>query len=46
MNDDSIINDTCGANIAELVDSMLDGNVYINVHSTNMPSGVIRGQIE
>lgn len=46
LNDDSIINDTCGANIAELVDSMLDGNVYINVHSTNMPSGVIRGQIE
>lgn len=46
LNDESIINDACGANIAELVDSMLDGNVYINVHSTGVPGGVIRGQIE
>lgn len=46
LNDDSIINDACGADIAELVGSMLDGNVYINVHSTGHPSGEIRGQIE
>lgn len=45
LNDDSIINDVCGANIAELVGSMLGGNVYLNVHSTDHPGGVIRGQV-
>lgn len=46
LNDGSIINPVCGSNIAELVGSMLDGNVYINVHSTAFPGGVIRGQVE
>ncbi len=46
LNDDSILNPACGANLAELVGAMLDGNVYINVHSTQVPSGVIRGQVE
>jgi hypothetical protein len=30
----------------ELVGSMLDGNVYLNVHSTAHPGGVIRGQVQ
>ena len=46
LTDASIINPACGATIMELVDSMLDGNVYLNVHSTSNPGGVIRGQIE
>lgn len=46
LTDASIINPACGANIMELVDSMLDGNVYLNVHSTSNPGGVIRGQVE
>jgi len=46
LTDDSIINPACGANIAELVDSMLDGNVYLNVHSTDHPGGVVRGQVQ
>lgn len=46
LTDASIINPACGASIAELVDSMLDGNVYLNVHSTDHPGGVIRGQVE
>ncbi|MEJ8567178.1 CHRD domain-containing protein [Elongatibacter sediminis] len=46
LNDDSIIDDACGADIAGLVGSMLDGNVYINVHSSGVPSGVVRGQVE
>ena len=45
LTDESILGPACGANIAELVESMLDGNVYINVHSTEVPSGVIRGDI-
>lgn len=46
LTDESILNPDCGENIAELVDSMLTGNVYINVHSTNVPSGVVRGQVQ
>jgi len=46
LTDESIINPACGANLAELVDAMLDGNVYVNVHSTSMPAGVVRGQVE
>jgi len=46
LTDDSIINPACGANIVELVDSMLDGNVYLNVHSTDHPGGVVRGQVQ
>jgi hypothetical protein len=46
LTDASIINPVCGASIAELVGSMLDGNVYLNVHSTDHPGGVIRGQVE
>jgi len=46
LTDASIINAACGATIAELVESMLDGNVYLNVHSTSHPGGVVRGQVE
>ena len=46
LTDDSIINPACGATIMELVGSMLDGNVYLNVHSTDHPGGVIRGQVQ
>ncbi len=46
LTDDSIINPLCGATIAELVESMLDGSVYLNVHSTDHPGGVVRGQVE
>ena len=45
LGDDSILNPACGENIAELVGSMLDGNVYINVHSMDHPGGEVRGQI-
>jgi hypothetical protein len=46
LTDASIINPACGATIMELVGSMLDGNVYLNVHSTAHPGGVIRGQVQ
>lgn len=46
LTDASIIDDACGATIAELVNSIYDGDVYINVHSKANPGGEIRGQIQ
>jgi hypothetical protein len=45
LSEGNIINDKCGATIAELVESMEDGDTYVNVHSPTNPSGEIRGQI-
>lgn len=45
LTDANIINTACGATIAELVQSMKDGNAYVNVHSVANPGGEIRGQI-
>lgn len=36
----------CGSNLEELAQSMIDGNVYVNLHSDMYPSGEIRGQLE
>ena len=44
--DDSIIDPVCGETISDLVDSMIEGNVYVNVHSAANPAGEIRGQIQ
>lgn len=46
VTDANIVDQTCGATIAELVDSMRDGNTYVNVHSIDHPGGEVRGQIE
>jgi hypothetical protein len=42
----NIVNPLCGATIAELVQSMRDGDTYVNAHSPAFPGGEIRGQIE
>jgi hypothetical protein len=41
----NITNTACGATIAELVQSMRNGNTYVNAHSPAFPTGEIRGQI-
>jgi hypothetical protein len=45
LTDANITNPACGATIAELVQSMRNGNTYVNVHSIAFPAGEIRGQI-
>ena len=52
-NDNILADNTPGTNcpddidtIADLLDSMLDGNIYVNVHSVANPDGEVRGQVE
>ncbi len=45
VTDDNIFNDVCGATLAEIVEAIRNGNVYVNVHSVANPGGEIRGQV-
>ncbi|ANM32440.1 hypothetical protein ABI59_22800 [Acidobacteria bacterium Mor1] len=36
----------CGETVEEVVESILDGRVYVNVHSAGNPAGEVRGQVE
>lgn len=45
LTDANIVNPACGTTVAELVQSMKDGNTYVNAHSPANPGGEIRGQI-
>ncbi len=41
-----ILGTDCGSTIADLTQAMLDGNIYINVHSVAHPGSELRGQVE
>ena len=41
----NIVDTACGETIAELIESMRDGNTYVNVHSIANQAGEVRGQI-
>ncbi len=45
IDDDNIIDDVCGATVAELVAAFASGDAYVNVHSAANPGGEVRGQI-
>ncbi len=45
LDEGNIVDRTCGATIAGLVESFMNGNAYVNIHSAGNPAGEIRGQI-
>lgn len=47
LTDQSFTNTTtaCGDTLADLVDAANAGNVYVNVHTVDLPAGAIRGQL-
>ncbi|SEO56061.1 CHRD domain-containing protein [Halogranum amylolyticum] len=42
---DDLVGPLAGASLADLVDGMENGNTYVNVHTEEVPSGEIRGQL-
>jgi hypothetical protein len=45
LTDVNIVNNVCGATLAELIEEMRNGNTYVNVHTIANPGGEVRGQI-
>jgi len=43
---DDLVGPLAGAELEELIEAMLAGNLYVNVHTSQFPPGEIRGQIE
>ncbi len=43
---DDLVGALAGMSLDELIGQMLDGNIYVNVHTDQFPGGEIRGQVE
>lgn len=44
--EDVIPSALCGSSLADLIEAIRAGNVYVNVHTRNIPGGEVRGQVE
>lgn len=45
LSDSDLIGPLSGMSIADLVDALIDGDAYVNVHTQSHPPGEVRGQI-
>lgn len=45
ITDDDLVGPLAGMTVADLVDEILAGNAYTNVHTSQFPAGEVRGQI-
>ena len=43
---DDLVGPLAGAGLEDLIEAMLAGDLYVNVHTSQFPPGEIRGQIE
>lgn len=46
ITDSDLVGDLAGMSIADLLAEIINGNTYVNVHTTQNPGGEIRGQIK
>ncbi len=42
---DDLVGPLAGADLGDLVDEIIAGNTYVNVHTSQFPAGEVRGQI-
>ena len=42
---DSLFNDLAGQELSALINEIISGNTYVNIHTVGNPGGEIRGQI-
>jgi hypothetical protein len=42
---DSLVGPLAGMSLSDLVDAIMAGNTYVNVHTSQYPGGEVRGQI-
>jgi hypothetical protein len=40
-----LVGPLAGSSLSDLIDELIDGNAYVNVHTAQYPAGEIRGQI-
>jgi hypothetical protein len=43
---DDLVGELAGKSLADLLGAMQSGGAYVNVHTTSVPSGEVRGQIQ
>src|SRR5262245_59018477 len=46
ITDQNIVNTACGTTLRDIAEGMRDGHIYVNAHSVQFPSGVVRGQMK
>jgi len=45
LSSSSLVGPLAGQNLSSLIELMLEGRVYVNIHSSQNPAGEVRGQL-